>query len=312
MRGPSDRPPPSLAVFDLNNIATLAVSALLTGGLYATMSYGLALVYGVMKIINLAHAATMMLAAFTVLTLFRAFHLDPMIGSVVILPLYLVGGMALYRVAVGRVAAVPIASLLLLFGVWLVAQNAAYLIWGSEDQSILTSYTYSTIDLFGLKVAVTRIIPFVLSLVVLGVLRWFLGSTDLGRAIRAVSQDRTAARLAGIWAERTSMIAFGIGTMLSAFAGGLLTLIFSFTPDFGGVFQLKSFAIIVLGGLESFPGVLAGSLVLSSAESFSILIPGWRASLVNLLAFGLLVVALVVFPGGLASLAARRTRRADE
>ncbi|MBU6423519.1 MAG: branched-chain amino acid ABC transporter permease [Chloroflexota bacterium] len=299
-------------MFDLNNLATLAVSALLTGGLYATMSYGLALVYGVMKIINLAHAATMMLAAFTVLTLFRAFHLDPIIGSVVILPLFLVAGMALYRVAVGRVAAVPIASLLLLFGVWLVAQNAAYLIWGSEDQSILTSYTYSTISLFGVRVAVTRIIPFVLSLVMLGALRWFLGSTDLGRAIRAVSQDKTAARLAGIHAEQTAMIAFGIGTMLSAFAGGLLTLIFSFTPDFGGTFQLKSFAIIVLGGLESFPGVLAGSLVLSSAESFSILIPGWRASLVNLLAFGLLVATLVVFPGGLASLAVHRARKTAE
>lgn len=296
-------------MYDLNNIATLAIAALLTAGLYATMSYGLALVYGVMKIINLGHAATMMLAAYLVLTLNRAFHLDPIIGSFVVLPVFFLGGMGLYRAAIGRIAAVPIASLLLLFGVWLVAQNAAYLIWGSEDQSILTAYTYSTIDVLGVRVAVTRIIPFALSLVMLAVLRWFLGSTDLGRAIRAVSQEPTAARLSGIWAERTSMISFGIGTMLSAFAGGLLTLIFSFTPDFGGVFQLKSFAIIVLGGLESFPGVLLGSLVLSGAESFSILIPGWRASLVNLLAFGLLVVTLVVLPGGLTSVRLRRSRR---
>jgi len=100
--------------------------------------------------------------------------------------------------------------------------------------------------------------------------------------------------------------------MLSAFAGGLLTLIFSFTPDFGGVFQLKSFAIIVLGGLESFAGVALGALVLATIESFSILIPGWRASLVNLLAFGLLVVALVIFPGGIASLFARRQRKEAE
>jgi len=194
-------------------------------------------------------------------------------------------------------------------GIWLVAQNAAYLIWGSEDQSIVTAYTYSTVDVLGLRLAVTRIVPFVMSLVMLGVMRWFLGSTDLGRAIRAVSQDPTAARLAGIWPERTAMIAFGIGTMLSSFAGGMFTLIFSFTPDFGGVFQLKSFAIIVLGGLESFLGVALGALVLATIESFSILIPGWRASLVNLLAFGLLVAALVVLPGGIASLIARRTGR---
>lgn len=295
-------------MYDLSNIATLAIYSLLTGGLYATMSYGLALVYGVMKIINLAHAATMMLAAFTVLTFNRWIGLDPILGSIVILPIFFFAGMGLYRVAVRRVAAVPVASLLLLFGVWLVAQNLAYVIWGSEDQSILTSYTFATIDVAGIKIAVIRIIPFVLSIVMLAILRWFLANTDLGRAIRAVSQDRVAARLAGINADRTATLAFGIGTMLSAFAGGLLTLIFSFTPNFGGVFQLKSFAIIVLGGLESFAGVALGSVVLSTVEQFSILIPGWRASLVNLLAFGLLVLTLVVLPGGLASLFARRRK----
>ena len=123
-------------MLDWSNVTTLAVAAILTAGLYATMSFGLALVYGVMKIINLAHAATMMLAAFTVLTLNRSFGLDPIIGSILILPLYFVAGMTLYRFAVRRVAAVPIASLLLLFGTWLVAQNAAYLIWGSEDRVI--------------------------------------------------------------------------------------------------------------------------------------------------------------------------------
>ena len=295
-------------MYDLSNIATLAIYSLLTGGLYATMSYGLALVYGVMKIINLAHAATMMLAAFTVLTFFRAFGLDPILGSLLVLPIFFFAGMGLYRVAVSRVANVPIASLLLLFGVWLVSQNMAYLIWGSEDQSILTPYTFATVDVAGIKIAVIRIIPFALSIVMLAVLRWFLANTDLGRAIRAVSQDRVAARLAGINADRTATLAFGIGTMLSAFAGGLLTLIFSFTPNFGGVFQLKSFAIIVLGGLESFAGVALGSVVLSTVEQFSILIPGWRASLVNLLAFGLLVLTLVVLPGGLASLFARRRK----
>ena len=295
-------------MYDLSNIATLAIYSLLTGGLYATMSYGLALVYGVMKIINLAHAATMMLAAFTVLTFNRWIGLDPILGSIVILPIFFFAGMGLYRVAVRRVAAVPVASLLLLFGVWLVAQNLAYVIWGSEDQSILTSYTFATIDVAGIKIAVIRIIPFVLSIVMLAILRWFLANTDLGRAIRAVSQDRVAARLAGINADRTATLAFGIGTMLSAFAGGLLPLIFSFTPNFGGVFQLKSFAIIVLGGLESFAGVALGSVVLSTVEQFSILIPGWRASLVNLLAFGLLVLTLVVLPGGLASLFARRRK----
>src|ERR671930_941151 len=292
-------------------IVGLAVAAVLTAGLYALMSYGLALVYGVMKIINLAHAGTMMLGAFSVLQLNRWFQLDPILGSIVSAPVFFVLGVLLYRLAVRRVVdAPPIASLLLLFGVWLCAQNLAYLIWGSEDQSIVTPYTFTTLDLGGLKIAVTRLVPFAVALLALAVLSWFLRSTDLGKAIRAVSQNATSARLVGIRAERVATIAFGLGSALSAFAGGLLTILYSFNPDFGGVFQLKSFAIIVLGGLESFAGVALGALVLAIVESFSIVIPGWRASLINLLAFGILVVALVLLPGGMASLLERRRPRA--
>ncbi len=288
-------------------IAGLVVTAILTAGLYALMSYGLALVYGVMKIINLAHAGTMMLSAFVVLTLNRAFHLDPILGAIVSAAVFFLLGMALYRLAVRRViGAAPIASLLLLFGVWLCAQNAAYLIWGSEDQSIVTPYTFSTVEIGDLRIAVSRLIPFGVSLVALGALTWFLRATDLGKAIRAVSQNATSARLVGVRSERVATIAFGLGSALSALAGGLLTLLFSFNPDFGGTFQLKSFAIIVLGGLESLPGVALGAVVLAVVESFSILIPGWRGSMINLLAFSILVAVLVLLPGGIASLLERR------
>ena len=294
-------------MYEPSAIAGLLVTALLTAGLYALMSYGLALVYGVMKIINLAHAGMMMLSAFVVLELNRRFGFDPIVGSVISSVLFFFVGIALYRVAVRRVVgAPPIASLLLLFGVWLCIQNAAYLIWGSEDQSIVTPYTYATIDIGNLKIAVTRVIPFVVSLVALGVLSWFLQVTFLGKAIRAVSQNAVSAQLVGVRSDRVAAIAFGLGSALSALAGGLLTLLFSFNPDFGGTFQLKSFAIIVLGGLASFPGVALGALVLSLVESFSILIPGWRASLVNLLAFSILVGGLVLLPGGMASLLERR------
>jgi branched-chain amino acid transport system permease protein len=296
-------------VYEPSAIAGLVVTAVLTAGLYALMSYGLALVYGVMKIINLAHAGTMMLSAFVVLELNRRFHLDPIAGAVISAGLFFLIGMAVYRLAVRRVVnAPPIASLLLLFGVWLCAQNAAYLIWGSEDQSIVTAYTFATVDVGDLKIAVARLIPFGVSVVALGTLSWFLRSTDLGKAIRAVSQNAVSARLVGIRSERVATIAFGLGSGLSAFAGGLLTLLFSFTPEFGSTFQLKSFSIIVLGGLESFVGVALGALVLAFVETFSILIPGWRGSLVNLLAFSILVAGLVLLPGGIASLLERRSK----
>src|SRR5438132_8480280 len=185
-------------MYEPSAIAGLFVTAVLTAGLYALMSYGLALVYGVMKIINLAHAGTMMLSAFIVLSLNRAFHLDPILGAVVSAVIFFGLGMALYRLAVRRViGAPPIASLLLLFGVWLCAQNVAYVVWGSEDQSIVTPYTYTTLLVGKFNIDVIRLIPAVVSLGALASLSWFLRSTDLGRAIRAVSQNASAARLVG-------------------------------------------------------------------------------------------------------------------
>jgi branched-chain amino acid transport system permease protein len=271
------------------------------------MSFGLALIYGVMRLINLSHAGTMMFGAFITLTLNRAFHLDPILGSLVVLPLFFAFGVALYSLVVRRVArSAPIVSLLLLFGLWLVLQNVAYIIWGTEDQSIVTSYTYLSLKLGFLSLAVTRLIVFGAGLAALGVLAWFMSRTFTGKAIRAVSLNYEASRLAGIDVQRISALAFGLGTGLAAFAGSLMTLLFSFTPDFGGVFQTKAFCVIVLGGLTSFVGVAVGSLLLALVESFGVLY--MRASLQNLIAFGLLFVALVFMPGGLPSLIkSRRT-----
>ena len=283
----------------------MLVGAILTAGLYSVMSFGLALIYGVMRLINLSHAGTMMFGAFVTLTLNRAFHLDPVLGSLVVLPLFFGFGVALYALVVRRIArGAPIVSLLLLFGLWLVLQNVAYLIWGNEDQSIITPYTYLSLKVGFLSLALTRLIVFAAGLAALAALAWFMSRTYTGRAIRAVSLNYDASRLAGIDVERIAALAFGLGTAMAAFAGGLLTLLFSFTPDFGGVFQSKAFCVIVLGGLTSFVGVAVGSLLLALAEAFGVLF--MRASLQNLIAFGLLFVALVFMPGGLASLARRR------
>ena len=274
------------------------------------MAYGLAVIYGVMRVINLAHAGLMMLGAYITFALFTRFGLDPFLSLVIVAPLFFVIGVALYwtigRRVTGAGSSPSMESLLVLFGVWLVLQNLAYVIWSGDTQSILTSYTMKSVKVAGVRLGVTSVLVFFASASSLIFLNILLNKTYLGKAIRAVSQNSTAARLAGIRSGRVSTIAFGIGSSLSAFAGGLLTLLFSFTPDFGHTFQLKSFAIIVLGGLESFPGVALGALVLAVIESFSILIPGWRGSLVNLLAFTLLVAGLVLLPGGIASLLERR------
>lgn len=291
-------------MFTAQDLISVGISALLTTGLYAVMSYGLAIIYGVMKVINLSHAGFLMLGAFLTLVYSQQWRLDPILGAFLNLPVFFIMGWLIYRLLVRRViTALPIASLLLLFALWLVVQNLALLIWGSEDQSIITAYTYRALPVFGFRVSLIRLLVFGVALVVLGILHYGLGHTFIGKALRATVQDPQAALLVGIDTERISAVAFGLGTAFAGFAGGLLALLFSFTPDFGGSFQLKSFTIIVLGGLENLAGVTVGAAILAFAESFAVLV--MRASLQDVVAYALLVVALIVMPGGVAQLLAR-------
>ncbi len=291
-------------MYTAQDLISVGISALLTAGLYAVMSYGLAIIYGVMKVINLSNAGFVMLGAFLTLVYFQQWHLDPILGAFLNLPVFFVMGWLVYRLLVRRVmTALPIASLLLLFALWLVVQNVALLIWGSEDQSIITAYTYKALALLGFRISLTRLLVFGVALAVLTVLHYGLGHTYIGKALRATVQDPQAALLVGIDTGRISAVAFGLGTAFAGFAGGLLALLFSFTPDFGGSFQLKSFTIIVLGGLENLAGVTVGAAILAFAESFAVLF--MRASLQDVVAYALLVVALIVMPGGVAQLLAR-------
>lgn len=291
-------------MFTAQDLISVGISALLTAGLYAVMSYGLAIIYGVMKVINLSNAGFLMLGAFLTLVYFQQWHVDPILGAFLNLPVFFGAGWLVYKLLVRRVmTALPIASLLLLFALWLVVQNVALMIWGSEDQSIITAYTYKALSVLGFRISLTRLLVFGVALAALTVLHYGLGHTYIGKALRATVQDPQAALLVGIDTGRISAIAFGLGTACAGFAGGLLALLFSFTPDFGGSFQLKSFTIIVLGGLENLAGVTVGAAILAFAESFAVLF--MRASLQDVVAYALLVVALVVMPGGVAQLLAR-------
>lgn len=282
------------------------VSALMVAGLYATMSYGLALIYGVMKIINLSNAGSMMLASFLTFFLWQQFGLDPLVSVFLVAPLFFLVGAIIETVFVRRVLnEKPVVSLLLLFGILLVMQGAASFFLGGDVRSLRPVYIQEVIHLGDVTIAYNRLIVFVSGILILIGLELFLRNTYLGRAIRALAQDRDACRLAGIDVQRVSMIAFGIGTALAGAAGSLLTLVFAFDPTNPyGILQLKSFTIIVLGGLESIPGVAIAAFVLAAAENLTVTIS--KPQLENLVSFVLLVVVLVVMPGGLASIIKRR------
>jgi branched-chain amino acid transport system permease protein len=287
----------------------LLISAFLLAGVYAAMSVGMTVIYGVMKIVNLAHAGFLMLGAYFVYELFERFHLDPLIGVVLAYPAFYFFGVAIHWLMVRRIprSDVPTTtSLLLLFGLWLVLQNLGYLIWGNADRSILTSRTFSTIQLGPLIFPTVRLVVFGAAVVSLVALEVLLHRTWFGRSVRALMQNSESGQLVGVNVEKTARTAFGVGVAFAGAAGGLLAMMYSFTPDFGGAFLLRAFVIIVLGGLESFGGVAIGALILSLVETFSILVipSGYQPAI----SFSLLVLALVILPGGIAGLWNRRHR----
>ncbi len=293
---------------DLGNILPVTVGAILLAGLYATMSYGLGLIYGVMRIVNLSHAGIMMLAAYTTLMLYRSFGIEPYLAPVIVMPLFFVVGMGLQRLIVRRITgAAPIVSLLLLFSIWLIIQNAAYLIWSGNTQSILRPYTTRSlrIEALDLTIGWMRLGVFLAGILTLIILQFFLTRTYLGKAIRATTQDRDSAKLVGVDVDRISMVAFGIGIALSALAGSLFAMILPFNPDFGRVLMLKSFAVIVLGGLTSFIGIAVGALVLALAEEWAVGVFGMQTALKDLVSFSALVLVLILLPNGLPSLLGR-------
>jgi len=287
----------------------LLIAALLLAGIYAAMAVGMTVIYGVMKIVNLAHAGFLMLGAYFVYELHERLGLPPLLAVLLALPVFFGVG-AFVHWALGRGMPISdeptLASLLLMFGLWLVLQNLAYLAWGPSDRSLLTPLTFSRLEWGPIGFPTIQLVVFSAAVVSLVALEFVLRKTWFGRSVRALIQNRYAGRIVGINVERTARLAFGVGIAFAGAAGGLLALLYSFSPDFGGPFLLRSFVIIVLGGLESFSGVFAGSLVLALAETFSIL--ALPASYQPAIAYGLLVLALIVMPGGIAGLLERRPR----
>lgn len=284
----------------MDDAIRLSISALLLAGLYSIMAYGLGLIYGVLRIVNLAHAGVIMAAAYLTWVLHGSWGLDPYLSIPIVLVVFFAVGVALYKGLVRflpRGAAGGVQSLLLLFGVWLLMRNAAYLLFTGNDRAIRTGYSTNSVSFLGASVGLNRVIVFVIAVVVLAALHLFLTRTYTGKAIRAVAQNPGSCTLVGIDVERTYTVTFGLGTALGGLAGLLLSTIFAFNPAAGAVELLKSFVIVVLGGLGSVIGIALGSLVLALAENFSILV--MPSFLTGAVGFVLLVLVLVFRPGGL-------------
>lgn len=277
-------------------IVTSFIDGLLIGVVYGIAAMGLNLIWGVMRVINLAHGAVLALGMFGVYLFFSALGLNPYLALALVAVLGLILGIIIYQIAIARVLNAPyLSSLLATFSVNMIIIGLGTAAFTTTPRDI--GYSVGSIKIGPMTLLGTRLIAAIVTLVVTGSLYFFLYRTRLGKNIRAVANNRAAAELMGIPSSRMLALTFGIGTMLAAIAGGLIATFFSFTILSGDIYQQKSFVIGVLGGLGNPLGALLGGLILGVLEGLlPLTMPNTWVPVIEFLLF---LTILMVKPSGL-------------
>lgn len=272
------------------------IDGLLIGVVYGIAAMGLNLIWGVMRVINLAHGAVIALGMFGVYLVFSLLGINPYIALLLVAILGLALGVAIYYLTIAHMANAPhLSTLLATFSINMVIIGLGTAGFSTSPRD--AGFSLGTAELGFLRLQNTRLVAALITLVVTAALYFFLYRTRPGKYIRAVSNNRAAAELMGIPASRILALSFGIGTMLAAIAGGLIATFFSFTILSGDVYQQKSFVIAVLGGLGNPLGALLGGLILGVLEG--ILPLAMPNTWVPVIEFILFVIILLVKPTGL-------------
>ena len=271
------------------------ISGILLGLVYGLAALGLNLIWGVMKVINLSHGAFIALGMFLAYFLFN-FGLNPYAGVPLVFFVGIFLGMVVYFIALHRIIDAPeLSTLLSTFSVSLFIIGVGTYLWSTSPYAI--SVDVGTIEIGGMTILGTKVIAGIVAIFLALGLYYFLYKTKTGKAVRAVSMNRTAAELMGINTTKILALSFGIGIALAMTAGALIATIFPFTILSGGVYELKSFVICVLGGLGSPIGALVGGLIMGILENVMALqIP---TGLVPFIEFTILVIVLLLRPTGI-------------
>lgn len=280
----------------LDALIPSAIDGLMLGFVYGLAAMGLTLIFGVMKVINLAHGPVIALGMFAVLVISQTLGLNPYIALALVLVLGLVFGVAIYFIAVDRVINAPeLTTLLATFSVNLMIIGIGTVIFTTTPRAV--DVDLGALRGGGITVLGTHIVAVLISIVVAAGLYALLFRTRVGKSIRAVANNRNAAELMGIDSRRMLALAFGIGTALAMTAGGLLSTLFSFTILSGTTYEVKSFVIVVLGGLGNPTGALVGGIALGLLEGVAtVFIP---VSWVPVLEYVIFVLVLLLRPSGL-------------
>ena len=278
--------------------AQILLNGVLLGGLYGLMALGMGLIWGVLRIVNLAHGAIIMLGGYAVYFLYTLGGVDPFAALPIAMVAMFLFGYALQRCLLNLVVRSPMLNTLLItFGLNAVFVYLAQLAFSADFRTINPSYAGDNFSILGVTTPIVQLLAFLIALALAALLWLFLERTSMGRAIRATAQNLTAAQLYGVAPKSIYSVTFGIGVALAGAAGGLYGMVSQVSPYVGVPLTAKSFVIAILGGLDNPIGVVLGGLVLGVAETMTALYLG--STYVDMISFGLLVLILVSRPSGL-------------
>jgi branched-chain amino acid transport system permease protein len=288
----------------LETVAQAVVNGLLIGGIYALVSIGVTLIFGVVKIVNFAQGEFVMLGMYISFFLATQFGIDPIASLAVSMPVLFVAGVLIQHFLIRRVLGLDdMPQIFLTFALSLLLVNLALMLFTANYRTIHTSYSDESLHLGGINVPVAKLIAFALAMVLSGALWVFLHTTDLGKAMRASAQNREVAMLMGINPNRVFCIALGVALALAGAAGSLLMPFYPVYPLVGQIFVLMAFVAVVLGTLGNVIGALIASLMMGVAESLGIQFVGADSGLI--VVFLMLLLTLAFRPSGLAGGRAR-------
>jgi len=283
-------------------IIQIVINGLLIGGVYGLAALGLSLIWGVMKVVNLAHGAFIMLGAYVSYWAFEFLGLHPLVSIVLGLVIGLGVGILIYRSIIDRIIAsasndfeMEMMTLLLTFAISIIIYGAALNVWGADLKGI--PILMPSLSILGFEIPTSRLITFIAAAFFGGILYLFLKRTYIGKAIRAVMQSRNVSMLSGINPVQIFAISFSIGVGYAMVAGVLISIVSPVTPFLGYYYLLKCFTVVALGGLGNPIGAFAAGLILGLAESATTLFASFALS--PAVAFILLILILIVKPTGI-------------
>ncbi len=283
---------------DVTPFAQAIVNGLLMGGLYALVAVGLTIIFGTMNVVNFAHGEFVMIGMFATYWLHRYTGLDPLVLIFLVMPLMFLFGALVQRTLIQRVVSDPHETqILLTLGISVLLMNTALLLWGPEPRAVPTPYPFAALSVGAVRIPLARLVAFLVAFLLAGILWIFLARTDLGRALRATSENKDWATLMGIDPVKMYIIAFGIGIALAAAAGTLMTPFFNTFPRAGVFFGMIAFVVVVLGGMGNVVGAVLGALVIGVTESLTGQFVALDLSMFGV--FAIFILVLVFRPTGI-------------